>query len=336
MAITLGLADSSGLRKSEESGATLPDMSEFQTNRDVAAQIGRWLGYLGAERRMSGKTLEAYRRDVSQFLDFLTGHLGNAPTLKQLAKLTQADVRAFMAARRSAGVGNRSLMRSLAGTRSFARFLERNGKGTVAALTAVRTPKLPRTLPKPLAISAARQIADIELRAGEAREPWIIARDAAVLALLYGSGLRISEALSMKRNDFREAADSITVTGKGNKARMVPLLPQVAKAIADYIALCPIELPADGALFVGARARPLSPRIIQLAMARLRGALGLADSATPHALRHSFATHLLARGGDLRAIQELLGHASLSTTQIYTAVDAERLLEVYRSAHPRA
>jgi integrase/recombinase XerC len=191
-------------------------------------------------------------------------------------------------------------------------------------------------LPKPLAISAARQIADIELRAGEAREPWIIARDAAVLALLYGSGLRISEALSMKRNDFREAADSITVTGKGNKARMVPLLPQVAKAIADYIALCPIELPADGALFVGARGRPLSPRIIQLAMARLRGALGLADTATPHALRHSFATHLLARGGDLRAIQELLGHASLSTTQIYTAVDAERLLEVYRSAHPRA
>ena len=214
-------------------------MSEFQTNRDVAAQIGRWLGYLGSERRMSGKTLEAYRRDVAQFLDFLTGHLGNAPTLKQLAKLTQADVRAFMAARRSAGAGNRTLMRSLAGTRSFARFLERNGKGTVAALTAVRTPKLPRTLPKPLAISAARQIADIELRAGEAREPWIIARDAAVLALLYGSGLRISEALSMKRNDFREAADSITVTGKGNKARMVPLLPQVAKAIADYIATLP-------------------------------------------------------------------------------------------------
>ena len=311
-------------------------MGEFQHSRDVTAQIARWLGYLGAERRMSSRTLEAYRRDVSQFLDFLTGHLGSAPTLKQLAKLTPADVRAFMAARRGAGVGNRSLMRALAGTRSFARFLERNGKGRVAALTAVRTPKLPKTLPKPLAISAAKQIADIELRDGDVREPWIIARDAAVLALLYGSGLRISEALSMKRKDFVEAGDAITVTGKGNKTRMVPLLPQVAKAIADYVALCPFELPPGSALFVGARAKPLSPRIIQLAMARLRGALGLPDTATPHALRHSFATHLLARGGDLRAIQELLGHASLSTTQIYTAVDAERLLEVYTSAHPRA
>ena len=173
------------------------------------------------------------------------------------------------------------------------------------------------------------------MRAGEAREPWIIARDAAVLGLLYGAGLRISEALSLNCKDF-DASDAITVTGKGNKTRMVPLLPQVAKLIADYRKLCPIELPPDGALFVGSRGGPLSPRIIQLAMARLRGALGLPDTATPHALRHSFATHLLARGGDLRAIQELLGHASLSTTQIYTAVDSERLLEVYAGAHPRA
>ena len=302
---------------------------------DVAAEIGRWLGYLGAERRMSPKTLEAYARDVGQFLDFLTQHLGGAPSLKALATLSPADVRAFMAARRSEGLSSRSLMRVMAGTRSFARFLERNGKGKVGALSAVRAPKIGKTLPKPLAIAAAKRISDTDLRDGEAREPWVIARDAAVLGLLYGSGLRISEALSLKRKDFSKR-DAITVTGKGNKTRMVPVLRQVAKLVADYVALCPIDLPADGALFVGTRGGPLSPRIVQLAMATLRGALGLPDTATPHALRHSFATHLLARGGDLRAIQELLGHASLSTTQIYTAVDSERLLEVYASAHPRA
>jgi integrase/recombinase XerC len=302
---------------------------------DVAAEIGRWLGYLGAERRMSPKTLEAYARDVGQFLDFLTQHLGGAPSLKALARLSPADVRAFMAARRSEGLSSCSLMRVMAGTRSFARFLERNGKGKVGALSAVRAPKIGKTLPKPLAIAAAKRISDTDLRDGEAREPWVIARDAAVLGLLYGSGLRISEALSLKRKDFSKR-DAITVTGKGNKTRMVPVLRQVAKLVSDYVALCPIDLPADGALFVGTRGGPLSPRVVQLAMATLRGALGLPDTATPHALRHSFATHLLARGGDLRAIQELLGHASLSTTQIYTAVDSERLLEVYASAHPRA
>jgi integrase/recombinase XerC len=302
---------------------------------DVAAEIARWLGYLGAERRMSAKTLDAYARDARQFLGFLAEHLGGAPDLKRLAKLTPADVRAFMAARRAEGAGNRSLMRGLAGARSFARFLERNGKGKVAALTAVRAPKAPKTLPKPLPASAAKRMTETGLRAGEAREPWVIARDAAVLGLLYGAGLRISEALGLKVKDFTAGSDALTVTGKGRKTRMVPLLQQVSKLIADYVALCP-NLPPEGPLFIGARGGPLSPRVVQLAMARLRGALGLPDSATPHALRHSFATHLLARGGDLRAIQELLGHASLSTTQIYTAVDAERLLDVYASAHPRA
>jgi integrase/recombinase XerC len=287
---------------------------------------------------MSGKTLEAYGRDVSQFLGFLAEHMGGPPSLRQLAKLTPADVRAFMAARRGGGAGSRTLMRGLAGARSFARFLERNGKGKVGALAAVRAPKLPRSLPKPLAIKDAKRMTDTDLRDAETREPWINARDAAVLGLLYGSGLRIAEALSLKRRDapVPGVGDSLTVTGKGNKTRMVPILPQVAKLIADYVALCPLDLSADGPLFVGARGGPLSARVVQLAMAYLRGALGLPDSATPHALRHSFATHLLARGGDLRAIQELLGHASLSTTQIYTAVDSERLLEVYTSAHPRA
>jgi integrase/recombinase XerC len=315
---------------------SLANKSTPAVSPDVSAEIGRWLGYLGAERRMSAKTLEAYGRDVGQFLGFLAEHMGGPPSLRQLAKLTPADVRAFMASRRSGGAGSRTLMRGLAGARSFARFLERNGKGKVGALSAVRAPKLARSLPKPLAIKDARRMTETEVRDGETREPWIIARDAAVLSLLYGSGLRIAEALSLKRKEAPGTGDTLTVTGKGNKTRMVPVLPQVAKSIADYIALCPHELPPDGPLFIGARGGPLSPRVVQLAMARLRGALGLPDSATPHALRHSFATHLLARGGDLRAIQELLGHASLSTTQIYTAVDSERLLEVYASAHPRA
>ena len=305
---------------------------------DVAAEIDTWLNYLNSERRMSDKTLDAYRRDVAQFLAFLAEHLGGAPGLRELAGLSPQDVRAFMAARRGQGIGSRSLMRGLAGARSFARFLERNGKGKVAALAAVRAPKVAKTLPKPLAIASARQMSDADLRAGEEREPWVLARDAAVLALLYGSGLRISEALSLKRKDVPApgAGDVLVVKGKGNKERMVPVLPQVLKLIANYDALCPYDPGRDGPMFIGARGGPLSPRIVQLAMARLRGALGLPATATPHALRHSFASHLLARGGDLRAIQELLGHASLSTTQIYTAVDSEQLLKAYRSAHPRA
>jgi integrase/recombinase XerC len=313
----------------------MPERNLTAVAPKVAAEIASWLTHLGAERRMSPKTLEAYQRDVLQFLSFLAGHLGGAPALKELAALTPADVRAFMAARRAAGIGSRSLMRVLAGTRAFARFLERNGKGRVGALAAVRAPKIGKTLPRPLAIAGARAVADPDIAAGDGREAWIHARDAAVLGLLYGCGLRISEALGLKRGEFG-ARDVLTVLGKGRKQRMVPLIPQVTKLIADYVALCPYELPEQGPLFVGAKGGPLSPRLVQLAMARLRGALGLAETATPHALRHSFATHLLARGGDLRSIQELLGHASLSTTQIYTEVDADRLIEAYRSAHPRA
>ncbi len=301
----------------------------------VGAEIESWLRHLRDERRLSPKTLEAYRRDALQFLTFLAEHLGNAPSLRELAALTPADVRAFMAARRAEGIGSRSLMRTLAGIRGFARFLERNGKGKVGALAAVRAPKIGKTLPRPLPVAAAKRIAETELSAGDTREPWIHARDAAVLGLLYGSGLRISEALGLKRVDFG-ARDAITVTGKGRKQRMVPVLPQVQKLVADYLALCPYDVPQDGPLFIGAKGGALSARVVQLAMATLRGALGLPETATPHALRHSFATHLLSRGGDLRAIQELLGHASLATTQIYTEVDAERLIVAYRSAHPRA
>jgi integrase/recombinase XerC len=311
---------------------------------EVAREVARWLKHLRTERRMSARTLEAYRRDVAQFLSFLAEHFGGPITLAMLSGLAPRDVRAFMAARRDGGIGARSLMRALAGSRSFARFLERDGNGTsqsfsaFTALAAVRSPKIAKTLPKPLAIEAAKRVANVDARAGEEREPWVLARDTAALALLYGSGLRISEALGLKRKDVPAPGqgDVIVVTGKGQKTRMVPVLQPVLKLIADYVAICPYALDNDGPLFVGAKGGPLSPRIVQLVMQRLRGALGLPDTATPHALRHSFATHLLARGGDLRAIQELLGHASLSTTQVYTEVDMDRLLEVYSTTHPRA
>ena len=303
----------------------------------TALEMTRWLSHLRAERRLSPKTLEAYARDLRQCLAFLCQHWGAPVTLAGFAALEASDVRAFMAMRRADDIGGRSLMRALAGLRSFGRFLEREGKGKVGALSAIRAPKVAKSLPKPIHIEAAKRFADADERAGETRDPWIWARDAAVMALLYGSGLRISEALGLKRRDVPRPGegDVLIVTGKGNKTRMVPVLQNVLQLIQDYAAICPHPLGPAGPVFVGARGGPLSPRIIQLTMERLRGALGLPDSATPHALRHSFATHLLSRGGDLRAIQELLGHASLSTTQIYTGIDSERLLEVYRTAHPR-
>ncbi|MGD0848938.1 tyrosine recombinase XerC [Bradyrhizobium sp.] len=304
----------------------------------IALQMTRWLSHLRAERRLSPKTLEAYTRDLRQFLEFLGEHWGAQVTLARFAALEASDVRAFMAMRRGHEIGSRSLMRALAGLRSFGRFIEREGVGKVGALSAIRAPKVGKSLPKPIHMAAAKRFADADERAGETRDPWIWARDAAVMALLYGSGLRISEALGLKRRDvpLPGAGDVLVVTGKGNKTRMVPVLQNVLTLVQDYVAMCPHPLPAEGPIFVGARGGPLRARIIQLTMERLRGALGLPDSATPHALRHSFATHLLNRGGDLRAIQELLGHASLSTTQIYTGIDSERLLEVYQTAHPRA
>jgi integrase/recombinase XerC len=304
----------------------------------IAIEMARWLSHLRAERRLSPKTLEAYARDVRQCLDFLCEHFGERVTLSRFAALEATDIRAFMAMRRADDIAGRSLMRALAGLRSFGRFLEREGKGRVGALSAIRAPKIAKSLPKPLQMAAARRLTDADERAGETRETWILARDAAVMALLYGSGLRISEALSLKRRDVPRPGegDVLVVTGKGNKTRMVPVLQNVLGLIDEYAAICPHGLAPESPIFVGARGGPLSPRVIQLTMERLRGALGLPDSATPHALRHSFATHLLSRGGDLRAIQELLGHASLSTTQVYTGIDSERLLEVYRSAHPRS
>jgi integrase/recombinase XerC len=302
---------------------------------DLRQAAREWAEHLGNERRLAPKTLEAYSRDLEQFFRFLTEHLGEPPTLDAISALRPADVRAFMAARRNEDVGPRSLARQLAALRSFARFIQRRGYATTTAFASVRPPKQPKSLPKALSVEDSAAL--IETAEAMAEEPWIAARDSAVLTLLYGCGLRISEALALKRADVPVGdVDAIRVVGKGGRERLVPVLPVVSRAVEAYLSLCPFTIAPNEPLFRGARGGPLSPRIVQLATARLRGALGLEASATPHALRHSFATHLLGRGGDLRTIQELLGHASLSTTQIYTNVDAERLLDVYRRAHPRA
>jgi len=304
---------------------------------DLSAAVAAWLNRLDSERRLSPRTLEAYARDARQFLGFLSDRYGAPPTAADFTNCAPADLRAYLARRRADGVGARSLQRTLSALRSLARHLAREGGETVSALSAIRAPKAPRRLPRPLGPPDARAVATPAPRAGEARDQWILARDAAVLALCYGAGLRISEALSIRRADAPVGGvDTVTVVGKGHKMRSAPVIAPARRAVQDYLALCPYALKADGPLFVGAKGGPLSPRIVQLAMERMRGALGLPDSATPHALRHSFATHLLERGGDLRTIQELLGHASLSTTQVYTGVDGARLLAAYRRAHPRA
>jgi integrase/recombinase XerC len=302
---------------------------------DLLKAVERWRRHLAHERRLAARTVEAYSRDVEQFLVFLATHLGGPPRVADVAGLRVADIRAFLAARRNDGAGSRTIARGIAGVRSLIRFLERNGEANGAAFRAIRPPRQKRTLPRPLSPEAARKVADREHALDE--EPWVAARNTAILALLYGSGLRISEALGLSRGEApRSANDALRVTGKGGKQRIVPVLPLVAAAIAEYLRLCPWAPGPTGPLFLGVQGGRLNPRIIQRAMEGLRSSLGLPPTATPHALRHSFATHLLANGGDLRAIQELLGHASLSTTQVYTEVDTDRLMAAYNAAHPRA
>lgn len=302
-------------------------------------EAGRsWLAHLSDERGLAVKTREAYGRDLAQFLAFLAQHLGKLASLSDLASLEPRDFRAFLAARRAQGVESRSLARSLSGLRTFFRFLEKRGLAKNDAVMALATPKIAHSVPKPLGVGKAKAVVG-QTRAGEApaTREWVVARDTAVLTLLYGSGLRISEALGLDMRDAPvKGRDVLRIVGKGGKERVVPVLPVAQAAVQHYLDLCPFPRKPDAPLFVGVRGDRLSPRIIQLLMARLRGALGLPESATPHALRHSFATHLLGHGADLREIQELLGHASLSTTQVYTEVDSSHLLKVYRAAHPRA
>lgn len=299
-----------------------------------AVEVGKWIAGLRTERRLSPKTVEAYARDFSQFSEFLRDHLGGPAALEDLAGLAVSDFRAFLARRRNGGGGSRTLARQLSSLRSFFRYAEKTGLFRNSSLAAISSPKLPHAVPKPLSIDAAARLSAADALDDGTTLPWVQARDQAVLLLLYGCGLRISEALALTPPDV--TGDVLTVTGKGNKTRIVPLLPVARAAVASYQSLCPLPLPANQPLFRGVKGGPLSPRIIQLLIARLRGALGLPDTATPHALRHSFATHLLGNGADLRVIQELLGHASLSTTQVYTEVNRAHLLSQYRKAHPRA
>lgn len=302
---------------------------------DLARAAADWLRWLTSEKRASPHTLEAYRRDLGAFLGFVCEHLGGPIALEQLDALTTTDFRAWLARRAAGGLQRSSTARALSVVRSFFAFLDREGLASNVTLRMIRTPKVPKSVPKALAVDEAGEL--VEAVGTEGAEPWILQRDSAVLLLLYGAGLRIGEVLSLTRREAPTMAqDSLTVIGKGRKTRMVPLLPVIGEAVQAYLALCPYDPGPEGPLFLGRRGGPLKARLIQLRLATLRRALGLPETATPHALRHSFATHLLAGGGDLRAIQELLGHASLSTTQRYTAVDSAALLKTYHAAHPRA
>lgn len=302
---------------------------------DLLAAVESWQDWLRSEKRASPHTLDAYTRDLDAFLAFLAGHLGGPPGLAELAALRPADFRAWLARRARQGLAKSSTARALSTVRGFFGWCARRGLAENPILATVRTPKLDRPVPKALTAADARDAVE---SVGElADEPWVAARDTAVLLLLYGAGLRISEALGLTAGAAPgPGQQALTVLGKGRKERRVPLLPAIPEAIAAYRVACPWPLPDEGPLFRARRGGALSPREVQRRVQLLRGALGLPESATPHALRHSFATHLLGAGGDLRAIQELLGHASLSTTQRYTAVDGRRLLEVYGGAHPRA
>jgi integrase/recombinase XerC len=309
-----------------------PPSAAFLAAADLQEQIEAWRQWLAVERRASSHSLSAYERDLAAFLAFLAGHQGGAPSLSSLEKLNRNDLRGWLAERAGRNLKASSTGRALSVLRGFYRFLARRKLVENAVVLGLKNPKMPKSVPRALTQAEA---ADALENIGElSEEPWVAKRDAALLTLLYGCGLRLGEALSLTRRDQAALRSGrLTVTGKGRKQRVVPVLPIVASAIDDYVAACPHR---HDPLFLGARGGPLNPRIVQGRLQRLRLLLGLPANATPHSLRHSFATHLLAGGGDLRAIQELLGHASLSTTQRYTDVDAAGLMAVYDRAHPRA
>ena len=298
----------------------------------ATALAARWSSYLQHDRRRSAHTVRAYSATAHRFIQFLGHYRGETVNVAALTGIIAADLRAFPTVRRAEGLGNASAARELSGVRAFLNYAAEQ-EGSAAQLPRTRAPKRPRTLPRPASPDDADELAE---NAGEAAsEPWIGARDLAILLLLYGAGLRVAEALSLTA-DVLPIGSTLKIIGKRSKTRIVPVVPAVRESIEDYARQCPYPLAKGAPLFVGARGGPLNPDLVRRAVAGARKRLGLPDTLTPHALRHSFATHLLARGADLRALQELLGHASLSSTQIYTAVDAARLLDVYRHAHPRA
>lgn len=308
-------------------------LTEATADPGLRGAVDGWLRWLIHERRASPHTVAAYSRDLWSFLGFMQSHLGGNPGLSDLEGLGAGDFRAWMARRGASGIGRTSTARALSVMRGFFRWLERNELATNHAILALRGPKRPHGIPKPLSVADAGAVLEsTDLLPGA---PWEMFRDTALFTLLYGCGLRISEALGLNRRDLPESGP-LVVDGKGGRQRMVPVLPVVRDAMAAYLAACPFTPGDDGPLFLGVRGKRLNPGIAQKRMRALRMLLDLPETATPHALRHSFATHLLSAGGDLRTIQELLGHASLSTTQRYTEVDAERLMGTYRAAHPRA
>ena len=299
----------------------------------LARAVADWRAWLAHEKRASAHTLDASSRDLFNFLTFLQDHLGGPVRIAGLEALVAADFRAWLARRAGSGLGRASRARAMSVLRGFFRWLERNDIAVNHAIATVRSPKIPHGVPKPLTVADAGALIDsVDLLPGE---PWEILRDAALFTLLYGCGLRISEALGLERREL-PTGDSLVVRGKGARERMVPVLPAVREALASYVAACPWSPGADGPLFLGVRGKRLNAGVAQSRMRSLRSLLGLPETVTPHALRHSFATHLLGAGGDLRTIQDLLGHASLSTTQRYTEVDTEHLMAAYRAAHPRA
>ncbi|WP_169544173.1 tyrosine recombinase XerC [Sneathiella aquimaris] len=294
-----------------------------------------WKNWLTHEKKVSPHTLNAYDRDVSDFLDFLGPHLGKAPTFQDLETLRAADFRAFLASRQRDGLSATSLNRVLSSVRSFFRKQEKDGVLHNPYIKIVRSPKKPKTLPRPVSPKAAKLLLNSSRHSPGTGQRWLQDRDTAVLSLLYGCGLRINEALSLNYQD-RPHGEVLRILGKGNKERLVPVLPAVREAIEAYINECPFRFREDGPLFFGKQGKRLNARTIQHRVQELRRRLGLPETATPHALRHSFATHLLKNGGDLRTIQELLGHASLSSTQVYTDLEIDTLLKVYENAHPKS
>ena len=308
---------------------------QFNATPDLQKQCGMWLESLTVENRLSPHTVASYARDLAQFLGFLADHYARPPALADMSALQLADLRAFLAARRRTGAQRRSLNRSVSGLRNFARFLERRDTPVSPAFNLLSLPKQPRSLPRPVAQNDA--LAMIRLALESAADVWVGQRDAALLCLLYGAGLRVSEALQLDVENLPLGQDqALRIRGKGNKERQVPLLPVVRQTLDDYMRAAPFGFALQDPVFRGKRGGRLSARQAQMTVAGLRRALGLADTVTPHALRHSFASHLLAAGGDLRTIQELLGHSQLSSTQIYTEVDATTLRDVYDKVHPRA
>ncbi|WP_284734478.1 tyrosine recombinase XerC [Sphingosinicella terrae] len=307
-------------------------MADTLISHPAAALALRWHEHLSRERRRSEHTVRAYVATAHRLIAFLGEHLGEAVDASTLVALKPSDLRAYLTRRRAAGLGNASAARELSAVRGFLAFAAAE-QGREAAVPRVKGPKKPRSVPRP--VSPDEAVALAEEAGEEASQPWIAARDEAVLLLLYGSGLRVAEALGLDGAAL-PLGDALRVTGKRAKTRIVPLLAPVREAIETYLALCPYAPSPDLPLFRGARGGPLRGEIVRRAVRKARRTLGLSERATPHALRHSFATHLLGRGADLRTLQELLGHASLSSTQIYTAVDAAHLMDVYRHAHPRA